>query len=570
MNWHILEPDLDLVNRLKSEFRSSEIIARVMANRGIESRAGSESFFAPGLEMFHDPLAMCDTEKAARLVLEHIASGNPIMVFGDYDVDGTTAAAMLYLVLKSLDANVTTYIPNRELEGYGLSKFGIDYAKAISARLLITCDCGINAFDQVDYARQLGLDVIITDHHTPDEGLPRANAILNPKRTDCFYPFPGLCGGGVAYKLALAITQLSGRSIETMYQYLDLITLGTAADMVPILDENRVIVYHGLQQLRNSTRPGLQALLKKVNLTNGALTVGQIVFWLAPRINAAGRLGDANRSVELLTTNDPARAALLATELDEENQRRQTIQQEVVDEALRMVNSQVDLTREKAIVLSGNDWHPGVVGIVASRVKEEFNRPAIIISMDRNGVGKGSARSIKDFDLYEALTANRHLLDGYGGHPMAAGLTVREENLAEFRKTFVAYANSHLSEEQLIASITLDGIMELGDINSRLMTFLDKLGPYGPGNMRPKFAARNLAVTGHPRIIGGAGDHIRFRVRQERVAFDAIGFNLARHYEKLITGLPVDLAFVVETNEWQGQKFIQLNVRDIKRSGVDG
>ncbi len=568
MNWHILEPDPDLVNRLKSEFNTSTIIARVMANRGITSLENSRPFFSPSLEQFHDPFSMCDIDKAARLIKAHIAAGNGILIFGDYDVDGTTAASMLYLALDSMGAVVDTYIPNRELEGYGLSRKGLDYGKSVGARLIITCDCGINAFAEVEYARELGFDVIITDHHTPDQELPAANAVVNPKRSDCPYPFAGLSGGGVAYKLAMAVSDLMDRPREKMHEYLDLITLGTAADMVPILDENRSIVYHGLQMLQNSRRPGLRALLEKTNLHNGPLTVGQIVFWLAPRINAAGRLGDANRSVELLTTTDRKRAEILASELDQENQRRQAIQQEVVDEALRMVNARIDLNRDKAVVLAGHDWHPGVVGIVASRIKEEFNRPAVIVSFDESGMGKGSARSIKDFDLYEALSATRMFLEGYGGHPMAAGLTVTEEKFDGFRKAFTKFANEKIEDQDLIPSIIIDGVMDLNDINGRFMDFLDKLGPYGPGNMRPKFAARNLTIAGHPRVIGN-GDHLRFRVRQGRTMFDAIAFNQARDYEKLITGLPIDMAFVVETNEWQGQKFIQLNVRNIKRSGVN-
>ena len=566
MNWKILEPEAEVVERLKAEFKSSIIIARVLANRGIESLESSRSFFSPSLDQLYDPFLMCDSGKAAELVKNHIGEKNPIMVFGDYDVDGTTAASMLYLALKSLGAQVSTYIPNRELEGYGLSVLGIDRAIAAGVKLLITCDCGINAFEPVSYARKNDLDVIITDHHIPDETLPEANAILNPRRPECEYPFPGLCGGGVALKLAAAVFEIMGQSRADVNQYLDLITLGTAADMVPILDENRAIVYLGLQMLKDSNRPGLRALLKKTNLKNGTVSVGQIVFWLAPRINAAGRLGDANRSVELMTTNDEARAATLATELDQENHRRQEIQQQVVDEALRMVNAQIDLASERAIVLAGHNWHPGVVGIVASRIKEEYNRPAVVISIDSDGMGKGSARSIKDFDLYNALTAASEFLDGYGGHPMAAGLTVREESLDDFKSAFVKYANENIPDENLIPTITVDGELKLTDINTRFMDFLEKLGPYGPGNMRPKFIARNLAIAGHPRVIG-KGDHLRFRVRQGRTVFDAIGFNLARHYEKLITGFPIDIAFVVEANEWQGQKFIQLNIRDIKRSG---
>ncbi len=565
MNWHFLNPDPKLVNRLKKEFKSSEIIARVLANRGIKSVTGSKEFFNPKLNQLYNPYKMQDMDIATDRIITNIRSKNPILIYGDYDVDGTTGASMLYLALTELGAKVIPYIPNREKEGYGLSKVGIDKAKELGINLIVTCDCGINAFKPIKYADSLKIDVIITDHHIPNENLPDAYAILNPRRTDCDYPFKDLCGGGVGFKLTCALSEKMDQPEDLMHKYLDLVTLGTCADMVTIKDENRIIVKHGLKLLSNGSKPGITALLKLVGLENKSISVGQLVFGVAPKINAAGRLGDANRSVELLTTTDKQRAKSLANELMRENHKRQIIQQEVVDAAFNMIHANIDLNNERAIVLAGKEWHPGVIGIVASKVKEKFHRPTVIISYDKNGVGKGSARSISGLDLYNALAASSKYLVDFGGHAMAAGLTVKEKSFDKFKKEFTKYVNNTINDEQLIPSIKLEGILKLKDIDSRFIDFLDKLAPYGPGNMRPSFASKRVEIVDNPRVVGN-GDHIVFKVRQNQKVVSAIGFNMSEHYEKLIKGLPIDLTYVVEVNEWQGRELVQLNVRDIKMS----
>ena len=564
MRWSLLNPDQNTVSSVKKAFRTSEVIARVLANRNILNPNLARPFFTPNLDMLHNPYLMQDMDKAVERVLTNINSGKPIMVFGDYDVDGTTGAASLYLAFQKFGADVTYYIPDREKEGYGLSYHGIEVAKDIGIDLIITCDCGINAFVQVDFANEQNIDIIITDHHTTDTELPKAHAILNPKREDCEYPFKGLCGGGVAFKLITAIGNELNIPLTDYEEIIPLITLGTAADVVPIKDENRVIVHHGLNILENLEKPGLKTLLELAGL-KGHISVGQLVFSIAPRINAAGRIGDANRAVELLVTDDQDKARLLAKELDNENKRRQIIQQAVVDEALLKVNAEADLKNENALVLANAGWHPGVVGIVASKIKEEFNRPTIIIALE-NGSGKGSARSVAGFDLYEALTACKTHLDDYGGHPMAAGLTLSNKKLEDFKKAFINFANERLTEENLQATLTLDSEIALQDITPRFMEFLDKLSPYGPGNMRPKFVIRNAEIAGAPKVIGKTGEHIRFKIRQGLKSYPAVGFGLSNKYEMLITGQPVDIACVVETNEWQGNTSIQMNVRDIKRA----
>ena len=565
MRWKIKQPSVDHVASLKKEFNTSEIIAKVLANRGIESLKSSHDFFNPSNDQLHDPFMMKNMDIAVNRISKNIQNQKPILIFGDYDVDGTTGASLLYLGLKDLNAIVEYYIPHREKEGYGLSSGGIDYAHSIGADLLITCDCGINAFQPVDYANEHEVDIIITDHHIPDKKLPNAYAVLNPKQKGCEYPFKGLCGCGVAFKLISALSEKSGIGQNVGLNYLDLVALATSADMVPILDENRVLVHGGLDQLEESKSPGIHQLLVQTGLVGESLNVGKLVFGLAPKINAAGRMGDANRTVELLTTSDKTRAEELASILVRENKRRQLIQEDIVNDAIRLVHSQVDLENNKVVIIGSKGWHPGVVGIVASRIKDEFSRPAIVIAFDKEGIGKGSARSIPNLDLYEALSYAAKFLEGYGGHPMAAGLTVREDKFENFKSLFLRNVNKILTNDDLIPAISIDGEMALTDINSRFMRFLEKLGPFGPGNMRPKFVSRNLSISGQPRLMG-KGEHIRFIVSQNGRNYPAVGFKLSSHYEDLIRGVPVDIAYVVEVNQWQGRSNIQLNVRDIQLS----
>ena len=563
--WKIKIPDPQLVSRIQQEFNCSQIIASVMANRNILSKEEAQKFFSPTLESLHDPFLMQDMDKAADRLADCIKNRQNILVFGDYDVDGTTGASTLGLFINSAGGNSEVYVPDRETEGYGLSTQGVDKAEKIGAELIITSDCGITGHDSVDYANSRDIDVIITDHHMPSPELPNAYAVLNPKRDDCSYPFKGLCGGGVTLKLAEAVAIMLEIDPELVYSHLDLITLGTSADLVPILDENRAIVHHGLKSLKKTEKPGLHALLEVSNLLEKELTVGRLIFGAAPRINAAGRLGDANRAVALFSTDNPIEAAEIARDLDEENRNRQDIQQTIVDEALLKVNSECDLQNENAIVLWEEGWHQGVIGIVASRIKEEFHRPTVIIAME-NGVGKGSARSIYNFDLYENFTNCAAHLDGFGGHPMAAGMTISKSNLPLFRETFINLANNALSESDLVGTLTIETEMKLSDINGRFMEFLDKLAPFGPGNMRPQFVSRKVEIAGKPRLVGN-GDHLKFRAKQNSKTFDAIAFNMGKHYSDLLSGKPFDLAFVVEENEWQGRKSIQLNIRDIKLRG---
>ncbi|MFC1481244.1 single-stranded-DNA-specific exonuclease RecJ [Candidatus Neomarinimicrobiota bacterium] len=563
INWVYTEPDPAQIQIAMGEFNVPEIYARVLVARGIIYRTDGTSFFNAGHVHTNDPFLMKGMDQAVELILKEIKAGHPILIFGDYDVDGTTAASMLYLVLIELGAKPSTYIPNRETDGYGLSAKGIDYAELIGASLMITCDCGINAVEMVDYAHAKNIQVIITDHHVPDRELPGAEAILNPKQVDCPYPFKGLCGGGVAFKLALALAERSGYDRNLVWQHADLVALGTAADIVPIIDENRVIVKEGLKLMRERSKPGLAALWQVSGMAGKDMTVGRLVFGLAPKINAAGRLGDAGRSVKLLTTENHYFAVTMARELVAENERRRRIQEQTVEDAIFQVNAQHDLTREKVLVLHSEKWHAGVIGIVAARIRDLFHRPTAIIAF-HDGVGKGSLRSMADFDLYAALSACRSELAGFGGHTVAAGLTVERDNLKAFAKKFNAWADLKLTFEQLIPRQIVDGDCPLELIDGRFIRFLNSLEPYGPGNRRPVFVSRGVDVIGTPRLVGDGADHIKFKVSQGSKSFDVIGFGQAHHYEKLIVGKPVDIAYIVEENSWQGNRQVQLQVKDIK------
>ncbi len=552
-------------------------VAAILLNRELDSHEKAVEFFNPSTDNLWNPALLADVEKAVSMVAEVIRAGKSILIFGDYDVDGTAGTALLTRFFKENNVPVHYYIPDRETEGYGLSKQGIEAAAELGVGLIITCDCGINAFEEIAYAAALNIPMIITDHHRPAEKLPPAHAILNPKRQDCAYPFEGLCGSGVAFKYALAMCrtfrELPGLDMgewseERLFTHLDLVALATAADMVPVTGENRVLVSEGLRYLQQSNKPGIRALisvsgLKKKLGDNGDLNTGNIVFQIAPRINAVGRLGSASRAVALLVTDDRREAEDLAKVLDDENTTRRGIEQETFESAVYQAQSKYpDLHRDshRAIVLWDEGWHQGVIGIVASKLKEKYHLPVVIIAIN-NGVGKGSARSIDGFDLYDAFTECADHFTGYGGHAMAAGLTIPLAALEPFEAQFQAVAERDITENMLIPEITLETDLHFTQINSQLLEMLRRLGPYGPKNMRPVFGARELKVTGMPRIVGE--NHLKFKVQQGRSVLDAIAFQMGEYYELLIKNEPVDLAFVVEKNEWKNRVYIQLNVRDI-------
>ena len=565
--WHIKEISSKDVERVVREFKLPLPIARIMALRGIVDREGSSNFFKPTKNTLHSPFKLKDMGKAVERILLQKESGNKTLIFGDYDVDGVSSTSMLYLFFRTINLDVSYYIPHRDVDGYGLSKRGIDFASNIGANLIITCDCGINAIKEISYAKQNSIDVIVTDHHKPDNKVPECVAIINPNQKDCTYPFKGLCGAGVAFKLAFAITEKLSLNSDIVWRYADLVTLGTAADIVPLVSENRVITHFGLKQIREGSNLGIRSLINTSNLDIERIGIGQITFWVTPKINAAGRLGDASRAVKLLTSTNPVHSLEMAQTLNKENEKRKLVTFSMEQESISMVEDDIDLSLNKSIVLYKKGWHSGIIGIVASRIKEIYNRPTIIISIEGD-VGKGSCRSIQKLDIVEALKSSENLLDAYGGHPMAAGLTIGETNLKLFIKEFEYYCSSKLNAKDLVPSISIDAEINLYEINTRMINFLKFLEPYGPKNTKPKFISKNIYVEGIPKIIGKDQSTIKFNVKQKDSIFEGIAFRMVEQYEKLISNKPLDIVYNISENHWNGKISLQLEIKGIRYSNV--
>ncbi len=561
--WLLKEEPSSKIDSLSRDLGVSSTVAGILWRRGLHTLADARDFFNPDLNSMHDPFLMKGMETAVELVLDRLHQGKPILVFGDYDVDGTTASSMLHLFFEALGLHAEVYIPDRNREGYGVSPRGIDTAREHGIDLVITCDCGITAVKTAQYAREQGVDLIITDHHIPGDELPPARVILDPKQGDCEYPNKDLCGAGVAFKLAQAVAQAEGLDPGIAHQFLDLVAIGTAADIVPVTGENRIIVHEGLQLLADSGRAGLKALKEVAGMKKDTVNVADVVFGLAPRINAVGRLGEATRAVALLTTSDPSTARQLSQVLNTENEERKQIEARIFDEAVRMANAKHDPLVRKGLVLHKEGWHHGVIGIVASKLKERFWVPVVMVAVN-DGLGKSSARSLEGFDMYSALAECSELLESFGGHTMAAGMTIKPENLESFEEKFLQITNDQITEQMMRPRVKIEAEIDFLEINLQLMETLRRLAPYGPGNMRPIFASRELMPTGHPRIVGK--DHLKFRVKQGKRVLDAIGFGMAEYYELLISGRAVDCAYVLTENEWQGRKSIQLEVKDLRLS----
>jgi single-stranded-DNA-specific exonuclease len=561
--------DSSTIERLSKEINVSESITRVLVHRGISSYEKAKQFFRPQLNDLHDPFLMSGMERAVERILQALQANERILIFGDYDVDGTNSAAMMYLFLTELGAETIYHIPDRVKEGYGISTLGIDRGKDFGVTLLISIDCGITAVDQVEYARSLGIDVIICDHHEPAETLPKAYAVLDPLIPNCGYPFKSLCGCGVGFKLMQGIAQKRGNT-DTVFNYLDFTTLATTADIVPLVGENRILTKIGLELINKSPRPGIQALIESSGTAPGKITTGQIVFVLSPRINAVGRMGDATRAVQLLTSTDHSSAMQLAQVLEEENRNRRKIDEETFMQAKELVETVPSLQTSPAIVLHHKDWHPGVIGIVASRLVEKYYRPAIMMTTV-DGMAKGSARSIVGFDIHRALKQVEDKVLQFGGHKYAAGLAVALDRIDEFREAFNAAVEELMPMEIRKPEIRIDAEISLQELTPKFLRVLKEFAPFGPGNMRPIFLSRNVEVIGAPKIVGK--DHLRFRVKQDRNIFDAIGFGLGDMIDEVRNnGRALDLVFSVDEHEWpasgtpNGESFPQLKVKDLKQS----
>ncbi len=557
--------DVDRVRQLKEEIHVPEVIASILVSRDIDSYEKAKAYFRPSLADLHNPFLMHDMEKAVSRIVQGQASGEKMLVYGDYDVDGTNSASSMFMFLRQIECNVEVYIPDRMTEGYGISETGIDYARSRDITLIIAIDCGITAVSQVEYARKHNIDVIICDHHEPAETTPDAYAVLDPLKPEDTYPFKYLSGCGVGFKLMQGLAEYYDVR-EMPYEYLDFVAIAAAADIVPLIGENRILVYFGLRLLNERPRPGIKALIESSGLSFGDLTAGQIVFVMAPRINAVGRLGDAHRAVDLLTCQDEAVATEYALILEEENRNRRKIDEDTFNQAQVYADRILAESVDAPIVLHNEDWHPGVLGIVASRLVERYYRPSIMLSTV-DGVAKGSARSIIGFNIYEALKRCEHTLVQFGGHKYAAGLALEVDRIDEFRECFTAVAREMYTSDILTPEIKIDACIEFSDITARFFRVLKQFAPFGPGNQRPVFVTRKAEVYGEPRIVGR--NHLKLKLRNAGVVFDAIGFNLGDKLPVVRESKSnLDVVFTIEENTWNGNTFPQLKLKDL-RKGTD-
>ena len=559
--WKYKNHNSEEINKISKDFAVPNSIATIMHLKSITNKNESRSFFYSDLQFLHNPLLMLDMDKAISRVLHSQNNNELILIIGDYDADGTTAASVLYLYFKSINIDVEYYIPNRQTEGYGVSINAIDYAHKIGAKLIITCDCGITAIEQIEYAKKYNIDTIITDHHKQKDELPKAFAILNPNRNDCNYPFKGLCGAGVAFKLCLGINNELENDIQDVLRYTDLVAIATTADVVPIIDENRLIVKEGLKNIIQGRNKGIRALLRVSKLDTNSINVGKLGYWFIPKINAAGRLGDAARAVKLFTTDNPQFANEIAIDLENENEKRKLITMQHENDAKRIINDSINFDKDKIIILYKDDWHFGVVGIVASRVKELYNRPTIILSKE-DGVYKGSCRSIGGYDIVNALHECSDILENYGGHPMAAGLSIKEKHLKSFCIRMNEYTSNKLDGD-LQPIINIDYELKLSEINNRFIKFLDYLEPFGPGNSKPVFSTTNIDQLSDVQLVGKDRDTLKFTVHNGLTSFNVVGFRMIENYEKLLSDKPIDIAYNIDKNYWNNKFSTQLILKDL-------
>ena len=583
--WILHQPvDKKQVAEIVKVLNIDENLATLLVQRGITNYEEAKTFFRPSLSQLHDPFLMKDMDKAVERVLQAINNGEKVLIYGDYDVDGTTAVAVVYTYLKPFfkKKKIEFYIPDRYEEGYGISIKGIDYAADNGFKLVIALDCGIKAVERIEYANAKGVDFIICDHHRAGDVIPNAVAVLDAKRPDCNYPYDELSGCGVGFKLVTALSMKGLGTIEEVYELLDLLAVSIAADIVPITGENRVLAYFGLKQLNKKPRPGIEAILQKANIyrrdedqheedesvLTRELTISDLVFLIGPRINAAGRIAKASDSVRLLLADKKEHAEKLATSINDLNDERREFDNRITEEALDMIDADAELRDAKSTVVFNERWHRGVIGIVASRLTDYYYRPTIVLTR-ANGLVTGSARSIKSFDIYDAIDNCSDLLEHFGGHKYAAGLSMKPENLPEFRRRFEAYVAEHLVDEDFVPEMEVDLKIKFSDITPKFMRILNQFAPFGPGNMAPVFWTDNVIDAGGSRPVGGH-KHLKLTVSQvgdaeQGVApFSGIAFQKGDLFNRIHSGEPFSICYHLEYNTWQGKTNLQLNVKDIK------
>ena len=554
------------VDRLAAEVGIDKVLSELLVKRGVETFEQARAFFRPNLDNLHDPFLMKDMDKAVERLHKAIASGEKILVYGDYDVDGTTAVALLYSFIKRFTQNVDFYIPDRYDEGYGVSIKGIDWAAANGFSLIITLDCGIKAIDKVAHASTLGVDMIICDHHLPENEIPHAVAVLDPKREDCSYPFDDLSGCGVGFKLVQAYSRQYGVDFESLVPLLDLLVVSISSDLVTMVGENRVLSHFGLKQLNESPREGLLAMINLSNLEPGHVTIDDIVFKIGPRINAAGRMESGRLAVELLTATNDRVALRIGAKINENNNERKSIDREITQEALEMVENGSCLASRNATVVYNPSWNKGVVGIVASRLVEAYYKPTIVLTKS-NGFVTGSARSVQGFDLYEAIESCADLLENFGGHVYAAGLTMKEENLHEFSRRIDEFIGGRITTEMLTPVVEVDAQLDFSQITPKFFRILKQFQPFGPGNNNPIFVTENVYDAGNGRRVGAGGVHMKLDLIQESQPYHqiaAIAFNMSDYYDYIKSGNPFDVSYSIVENYYRGNSTIQLRIKNLR------
>ena len=560
--WNILEADEQIVTSLYESLKVPKVLCKIFVQRGIDTYEKAKDFFRPQLTELHSPWLMKDMDKAVDRIISAFNKNEKILVFGDYDVDGTTSVACMYQFLKKNHSNLEFYIPHRYREGYGVSKAGIDYAKENGFTLIIALDCGIKSFDLINYAKEIGIEFIVCDHHLPDEILPPAIAILNPKQIDCNYPYKELCGCGVGFKLISALAEKLNLPAESAFEYLDLLATAIAADIVPMTGENRVLAFHGLIKANKNPNYGIKALCKLSGLVK-EFHITNLVFMIAPRVNAAGRMDDATKAVQMFVADTEEEALHFAEQLHSDNTDRKEADKAITEEALAIINENKEWINRCSTLVYMPHWHKGVVGIVASRIIEHHYKPTIVLTKSGD-VAAGSARSVPGFNLYEAIHACREHLLGYGGHFAAAGMTLELEQVDAFREKFEAVVSSVITPELLIPEICIDAEIELKDIKQSFFDIISQMEPFGPENLLPIFITRNVKDNGWSKIA--KEDHIRFSLVQDNTTITGIGFRMADRFHLMTNKQPIDIVYTIDENEWNGNKNIQLKMIDIRSS----
>lgn len=563
--WVYTQPEQkERVSALEQALGVPEIIAHLLAIRGIKTYEDAKTFFRPTIDLLYDPFLMKDMNEGAERLALAIRRSEKVLVYGDYDVDGTTATACMYTFLKEFGVDVNYYIPHRFKEGYGINPEGVHYAEEIGANLIVSVDCGITAVEEAREIRARGMDLIICDHHTVGEEVPEAVAVLDPKRPDCSYPFDGLSGAGVGFKLIQATLKKLGLPDSIAYKFLDLVAISIASDIVPIIDENRILMKWGLQMVQNNPRVGIKALMELIKMPVDEITTSKIVFSIGPRINAAGRMGDATTAVKLMIAESYTEAKALALELESINLKRRDKDSKTMEEALAQIDEELDIDDVSTLVLYKPDWHLGVIGIVASRLVDMFHRPAIMLS-NVDGKIKGSARSVRGFNIYDAIKQCEDLLEQFGGHEFAAGLTLSENNLNEFRRRINQIAHNGLSNSKFEPELAIDARLNLSEVDMRFWKLLAQFKPFGPANLRPVFVSEKVQVVGVPTIVGNG--HLKMKIKQNGSGvFDAIGFNMHEFLPAVRNGATFDIAYVLEENYWNGRRTLQMRLKDIHLS----